>query len=470
MTHPVERGQAMLDQLSTALGETAPLFALEAEQSVLGALLRDNHAIDMLGALTPDHFYRADHRTVFAEVLRQIRTHQRCDVVTVGLALPDLPEGMAYLNAITQSTPSAANIGHYADLVRDRALRREVLATLDEYAFALRLPGQRSAQEVLDGLQSRLAALGDGQVSKEPVRVADALLAYLGRYQERTEGGGRGLSTGFTDLDELLTGGPRDGALVIVAGRPSMGKSALAMNIADNVAQAGYPTLVLSQEMTNDDLLDREIAQVGDIALGKVIKAEMDQLEWHRFTGVAEKLHPVPLFLDDSEALTLMQVRSKARKQKRLYGLKLLVIDYLQLMSGDGDPKKNRNGQIEEISRGLKSLAKELGIVIIALSQLNRNGANKQRPQLSDLRDCGAIEQDADIVIFVHRDEVDNPQTHLKGFADVFVAKNRQGKVDDVLLEYQGPFTRFITTRRPRPVDPEAGGKRQPRGLGRYLK
>lgn len=467
MNTNVERGQALLDQMAERLEEVVPLFAVEAEQSVLGALLRDNHAVDLMGALEPAHFYRADHRQVFAEVLRQIKLNQRCDVVTVGLALPDLAEGMAYLNAIAQSTPSAANIAYYADIVCDRAIRRSALAVLDDYAQLLRYPGMRHARDVLDGLQSKLGTLSEGQATKEPVRVAEAMVGYLERYNQRVDGGSRGTPTGFADIDDLLSGGPRDGALVVVAGRPSMGKTALALNIADNVAQAGYPTLVLSQEMMNDDLLDREIAQVGDIHLGKVVKAQMDQLEWHRFTGVVEKLNGVPLWLDDSEALTLLQVRAKARQHKRKHGLKLLVIDYLQLMSGDGDPKKNRNTQIEEISRGLKSLAKELGIVIMALSQLSRNGANKSRPQLSDLRDSGAIEQDADIVIFVHRDEVDNPQTHLKGFADVFVAKNRQGPVDDVLLEYQGQFTRFITTRRQRPNDPDT--RQQRRGAARNL-
>ncbi|WP_161630625.1 replicative DNA helicase [Pseudoduganella violaceinigra] len=444
-----------------------PLFAEEAEQSVIGALLRHNGAIDDLGDLAPDHFYRADHRMVYVEVLRQIKAKQRADVVTVGLALPDLPDGMAYLNSIAQSVPSAANVRYYASIVRDRAVRRTALAMLNEYAQILRRPGPRPVLEELDALQSKLGTLSQGVVIKEPVRLAEAMVPYLERFEGRTDGVVRGTPTGFEDLDALLTGGPRDGALVIVAGRPSMGKTALAMNIATNVAGAGYPTCVLSQEMMNDDLLDREFAQVGSIDLKNIIRASMSSLEWDRFGQANITMADMPLWLDDSEGLTLLQVCRKARQHKRKHGLKLLVIDYLQLMSGDGDPRKNRNTQIEEITRGLKSLAKELGIVILLLSQLNRNGANKSRPQLADLRDSGAIEQDADIVIFVHREEVDNPQTHLKGFADVFVAKNRQGKVDDVLLEYQGPYTRFITARRPRPSDPHVNSQR--RGLARDL-
>lgn len=464
MSHSLERGLAQLDALYAAQQEQ-PLMALEAEQSVLGALMRDNNAVDNLGILPVAAFYRADHRAIYAEVMRQIKDQQRCDVVTVGLALPTLPEGMAYLNAITQSVPSAANVGRYADLVRDRALRRDVLTLLDEATTLMRVPGQLPAAHLLETLQGKLATLGDTQVTKEPVRVGELMVGYLERFDQRVDGGVRGMSTGFTDLDELLTGGPRDGALVIVAGRPSMGKSALAMNIATAVAQSGQTVLVLSQEMMNDDVLDREIAQIGRVNLKHVIKATMNPLEWDGFAHANAKLADMPMYLDDSEALTLMQVRSKARSIKRKHGLKLLVVDYLQLMSGDDD-RKSRNQQIEEISRGLKSLAKELGIVIIALSQLSRNGANTARPKLSDLRDSGAIEQDADIVIFVHRDEVDNPHTHLKGFADVFVAKNRQGKVDDVLLEYDGPLTQFKTTRRQRPNDPEPPRRR---GIARDL-
>lgn len=469
MSGAIERGNAMLDQMAAKLfPEAVPLYALEAEQSVLGALMRDNDAIDNLGQLDAMAFYRADHRGIFTEVLRQIKAGQRCDVVTVGLALPDLPEGMAYLNAITQSVPSAANIGYYADLVRDRAVRRNAVAMLDDALGQLHHIGPVSAVNLLDTLQGKLAHLTDQQATKEPVRASEAMVKYLERFDQRVDGVVRGMSTGFTDLDELMTGGPRDGALVIVAGRPSMGKTALAMNIATFVAdQQRESVLILSQEMMNDDLLDREIAQIGRIDLKSVITGNMNPLEWDRFAHANAKLADMPLYLDDSEALTLLQVRSKARQHKRKHGLKLLVIDYLQLMSGDGDPKKNRNTQIEEISRGLKSLAKELGIIVMALSQLSRNGANTARPKLSDLRDSGAIEQDADIVIFTHRDEVDNPQTHLKGFADVFVAKNRQGKVDDVLLEYEGPYTRFITTRRQRPSDPHSKSNR--RGPASYL-
>lgn len=435
------------------------LSAVEAEQSVIGALLRDNDAIDNMGALMPQQFYRDDHRVIFGEVLRQIKGQQRCDVVTVGLALAGMPDIMGYLNAIAQSVPSAVNIDRYAELVRDRALRRALLSTFGDMAELVNTSSPRPAIELLDQAQGMLAALAESRVKGEPLKASEAMLTYIGKFDQRMDGIGAGMPLGFDDLDELLTGGPRNGALVIVAGRPSMGKTALAMNIATRVADTD-PVLILSQEMQNDDLLDREIAQIGRIPLGNVIKGTLSDEEWVRFGHANAKLATLQLYLDDTPALTLMQVRSKARIIKRKHGLKLLVIDYLQLMSGDGDPKKNRNTQVEEISRGLKALAKELGIVIIALSQLNRNGANKSRPQLSDLRDSGAIEQDADIVIFVHREEVDNPQTHMKGFADVFVAKNRQGRVDDALLEYQGSYTLFVNTKRQRPSEAAPTKKR----------
>jgi replicative DNA helicase len=267
-----------------------------------------------------------------------------------------------------------------------------------------------------------------------------------------------GIATGFDALDRVLGGGPSRGNLVIVAGRPSMGKTALAVNIACNVART-HQAMVLSMEMQNGELLDRVLATIGSIPLARLRDGQLSADQWARFVEASARVNELGLHLDDQQALSLLEVRAKARQVKRRRGLDLLVVDYLQLMSGDGSNRDNRNAQIEAISRGLKALAKELDCPVLALSQLNRNGA-KERPQLTDLRDSGAIEQDADIVVFVHRDEVINPHSHLKGFADLLVAKNRQGAIDDVLLEYEGPYTRFINQTRHRPPDPKA----EPRG------
>lgn len=437
-------------------------IAIEAEQSVIGSLLRENTAIDRMGELRAAQFYRQDHREIFSEILRQISAGLPCDVVSVGAALPHIDDCMSYLNSMAQNTPSAANIARYADLVRDRALRRGLLAVtadMNEMAFN---PGARTAGEVLDAAQSALAALAEMRALREPIRASDAMTAHIDVIGDRAERKCAGIATGFDQLDALLSGGPNRGALVILGARPSMGKTALALNIATNVARH-YSVLFLSQEMTNGELLDRVLASLGRIPLSAVITGEMNPQEWESFTAANVRLAELNLYLDDQPALTLMDVRSKARLTKRKHGLDLVVVDYLQLMSGDGT---NRNQQIEEISRGLKALAKDLGVVVLALSQLSRQAANKSRPQLADLRDSGAIEQDADTVIFVHRDEVDNPQTHLRGYADVFVAKNRQGRIDDVLLNYEGLYTLFRDSSGQRPAAPA----HQPRkGLAEHL-
>ena len=437
--------------------------AIEAEQSVIGALLRDNGGVDRMGDLRPAHFYRHDHRTIFVEVLRQIAQGGECDVITVSTALAQsLPDCVAYLNSVAQSMPSAANIGRYADLVRDRALRRGLLAATADMSEMAFKPDGRSAGEVLDAAQSALAALAETRTLREPIQASAAMMAHIDVLGDRAERKYTGIATGFADIDRLLNGGPNRGALVILGARPSMGKTALALNIDTHAAET-HSVLFLSQEMQNGELLDRAVAALGSIPLSTVIRGDFSDGDWNNFTVANVKLNAMGLHLDDQPALTLLDVRSKARLVKRKHGLDLLVVDYLQLMSGAGD---NRNSQIEEISRGLKALAKELNIVVLALSQLSRNAANKARPQLSDLRDSGAIEQDADIVIFVHRDEVDNPQSHLRGCADIFVAKNRQGRIDDVLLAYEGMYTRFTDNNRPRPAAPTQSYKR---GLAEHL-
>lgn len=441
--------------------EYATPAAIEAEQSVIGSLLRDSGAVDRIGDLAPAHFLRQDHREIFAEILRQIASGQSCDVISVGSALPKIVDCMRYLNDMAQSCPSAATIGRHADVVRDRALRRGLLAASLDITEMAYNPGARGAGEILDAAQSALAALGESRTVREPERASDAMIAHCKVLDGRVEREYTGIPTGFRDLDEILTGGPNRGALVILGARPSMGKTALALNIALSAART-RGVLVLSMEMTKGELLDRSLAVLGRIPLGAVIRGDMNAEDWSNFTVANLELTGMNLHLDDQPALTLLDVRSKARLVKRKHGLDLLVVDYLQLMSGPGD---NRNSQIEEISRGLKAVAKELDIVVIALSQLSRAAANRARPQLSDLRDSGAIEQDADIVIFVHREEVDNPQTHMRDLADVFVAKNRQGRIDDVLLTYQGQYTRFGDATGPRPV----AAQTMKRGLAAHL-
>jgi replicative DNA helicase len=429
----------------------------EAEQSVLGALLIDNDAIDRIGDLRAEHFYRHEHRAIFTEIRAQIAQGHPCDVISVFDALRDkVQDCLPYLNSLAQNTPSAASAGRYAGIVRDRALRRGLIAETSKMADMAFNPRGKTAVEVLDAAQAAISMLAETRTAKEPTRASDALAAHVDVLDSRMSRKVSGISTGFEGVDKLLTGGPNRGALVILGARPSMGKTALALNIATNVAR-DYGVLFLSQEMMTGELLDRALASLGGISLGSIIRGDMDDADWTNFTAATAKIKEMNLHFDDQPALTLLDVRSKARLIKRRHGLDMLVVDYLQLMSGEGD---SRNQQIEEISRGLKALAKELNIVVVALSQLSRNAANKSRPQLSDLRDSGAIEQDADIVIFLHREEVDNPGSPLKGFADLFIAKNRQGRLDDVLLEYEGLYTRFRDTNRPRPSMQKEAGRR----------
>jgi len=432
--------------------------SIESEQSVIGALLLDNDAVDRMGDLRIDHFYRGEHRAIFAEIKRQISSGKACDVISVGVALGDsVPDCIPYLNSLAQNTPSAANIARYAEIVRDRALRRGLIAETSRLAELAFNPGAKTASEVLDVAQSAISALSESRSVREPIRAGQAMIAHVDVLENRVERKVRGIATGFRDIDKLLIGGPNRGALVILGARPSMGKTALSLNIALNAAYE-YGVLYLSQEMQNGELLDRAIASLGRVSLSSIISGEMKREDWDAFTAATAKINSMNLHLDDQPALTLLDVRSKARLIKRKHGLDLLVVDYLQLMSGEGD---SRNQQIEEISRGLKALAKELNIVVLSLSQLSRNAAGMSRPKLSDLRDSGAIEQDADIVMFVHRDEVDNPGTHLKGIADVFVAKNRQGMISDVTLAYEGMYTTFTDFRgqRPEPVKPSSNPK-----------
>lgn len=441
-------------------------FNREAEQSVLGALLLQNDAIDRIGDIKADHFYVGEHRTIFAEIKRQIVAGTACDVITASIALGErIPDCIAYLNSLAQNTPSAANIGRYAGLVRDAALRRGLIAETSRIADLALRPNGKTSAEVLDIAQSAIAALAETRATRDPIRASDAMLAHVDVLEGRMERKIYGISTGFSQLDEILTGGMNRGALIILGARPSMGKTALSLNIAAHCAK-DYGVLFLSQEMTNGELLDRMNAQLGKISLSAIIRGDMTDDDWNKFTFANAKLTEMNLHIDDQPALTILDVRSKAQMVKRKHGLDVLIVDYLQLMSGDGD---SRNSQIEEISRGLKALAKELSIVVIALSQLSRAAANKQRPQLSDLRDSGAIEQDADIVMFIHRDEVDNPQSHMRGMADLFVAKNRQGRIDDVMLNYEGMYTQFSDYSGQRPEAPAARAPAYRKGLSNAL-
>ncbi len=419
---------------------------VSAEQSVLGALMQDNDAIDRIGDLQAAHFYRGDHCLIFNEILKLARSGKPFDIITLWEVLnaqqkAESVGGLPYLNAMVQSTPGSANIAHYAAIVRDKAVKRGMI----KLGMQMQEQAKRSPLEaylLVDDASSKLDGLMQARLTQEAVRASDDLVRHIAVIEGRLDGGVRAIPTGFEELDTRLSGGIRGGDLIVVAARPKMGKTAFALNIALHVAQEHW-VQVLSLEMPKSQLQDRHLANLGQIPLGNLLQPQkMTEQNWSGVTVAAMKLDALSLFLDDQGGLRLQDVRLKAKLQKRKHGLDLLIIDYLQLMEADGD---NRNAQIESITRGLKALAKELDCGILLLSQLNRELEKRpnKRPQPSDLRDSGAIEQDADAVIFLYRDEVYNPESRDQGICEVEVALCRQGEPGRMYLRYVGEQTRF---------------------------
>jgi replicative DNA helicase len=416
--------------------------SVEAEQSVLGSLLIDNNALDRIGDLRTEHFFVGDHAAIFGEIVGQLGTGKQVDLISVMVALNGkVPDAGSYLNRLVQSTPSSANVARYASIVRDKAIKRGLIAfgkDVSEEAYTT----PQEAAGLLDSATSRLEKLAEARVKQDPVKVGDDMLAHVEEIEKRLEGGSRAIPTGFTDIDRKMNGGIRRGELIVLAGRPAMGKTALAMNIAAHQAR-DYSVLFLSMEMPRSQLHDRNIAALAKIPLPHILlPADLTDAEWERLPFATDKLRDLNLFIDDQGGLRLLDVRMKAKHVKRRHGLDMLFIDYLQLMEGEGD---NRNAQIEQITRGLKSLAKELEIGIVLLSQLNRKVEERpnKRPLPSDLRDSGAIEQDADALMFPYRDEVYHPDTPDKGICEVGLPKVRQGAPGTVALTYLGEYTKF---------------------------
>jgi len=425
------------------------LFSVDAEQTLVGALLIDGDAIDRIGDLPESAFYLDDCRRIFGAIRQVASSGSAVDVVTVGEALQargdaDSVGGFAALVELANACPSTAAVTHHAAIIRDRSLQRRIAAAAAEVHEVAQRP-DRTTPEKLDFAQAAFAALSDVAPDKpEPASVEAVIARHLAMLERRSEGQDRGLSTGFPYLDKRLSGGLREGQLILIAARPAMGKTALALQIAAHAAAAGTTTLFCSQEMSESDLADRLLALQGRLPVERIISGSLHGDDWDRVGHAMREMQQMPLYLDEQPALTLLDVRNKARQVKRKAGgLGLVVVDYLQLMSGDG---ANRNAEIEEISRGLKRLAKEMRMPVIALSQLNRAVEQRpnKRPMLSDLRDSGAIEQDADVVMSVYRDEMYNPDSPHAGCAEIGMLKVRQGRAGGfVPLTYRGEQVRF---------------------------
>lgn len=423
------------------------LHAPDAEQSILGALLIDPDSADRLGALRPEHFWSEHHRAIFRCVVAMISEGKPVDAVTVAEALDaqglsELTGGLAYLGDMAANTPGSANIGHYAELVVGKALERQLLAASDEIRGVV--SGIGSSRDKLLQAQSAVMRITEAAAPKEPRHVRDVLLSAVETMMRRNAGDVSGLKTGLEQLDAMLSGGMRPGNLIIVAGRPGMGKTSLAMQFAIEAAKNQVPALFLSMEMTEQELADRLIANVGRVSLDAVLAGgATDDETGDKVQTALARLQEMPLMIDDQGGLGLFDVASKARSiRRRRPSLGLIVVDYLQLMIADGD---NRNQQIESITRGLKGLAKELRVPVVALSQLSRKCDDRpnKRPMMSDLRDSGAIEQDADVIMFAYRDEVYNHDSPDKGTGEIIIGKNRQGRTGMVRAAYIGEQTRF---------------------------
>lgn len=432
-----------------------PPHSSEAEQSILGGLMLDNQAwLKISSKLCETDFYRIEHRILFRAVSELARRNQPFDVVTLLDNLKnnnvlDDAGGEAYLFELANNTPSIANVAAYADIVREKSVQRQLIGIAGEIADAAYNPGGRAVPELLDLAETRVFAIaeqtgtdgGPENIKSILVRAMDKIDTLYHKGEALT-----GISTGLKDLDEK-TSGLQPSDLIIVAGRPSMGKTTLAMNMAESAAiENKQPVLVFSMEMPGDSLAMRMMSSLGRIDQHRIRTGKLMDDDWPRVTSAVHMLSEASLFIDDTPALSPSEMRSRARRVAKEHGqLGLIVVDYLQLMKIPGFRAENRTAEISEISRSLKSLAKELKVPVIALSQLNRGLEQRadKRPVMSDLRESGAIEQDADLICFIYRDEVYNEESHDKGVAEIIIAKHRNGPIGKVRVAFLGHFTRF---------------------------
>jgi replicative DNA helicase len=435
-----------------------PPHSVEAESSVLGGLLLDNGAWDRVGDLLTDgDFYRYEHRLIYAAVGGLINANKPADVITVyeqlqGLGKGDEIGGLAYLNSLAQYVPSAGNIRRYAEIVRERSILRKLVSASDEIATNAFNPQGKTVDKILDEAEQKIFNIGEeGSRMKQGFQGMESLVVeLLDRVQEMADNPNdvTGVPTGFYDFDRM-TSGMQAGDLIVLAARPSMGKTSLAINIAEHVAlNEGLPVAVFSMEMGASQLAVRIVGSIGRIDQMHLRTGKLTDSEWPRLTEAIEKLRNVSLHIDETPGLTVSELRANARRLARQCGgeLGLIVVDYLQLMSVSSSMSdENRATAVGEISRGLKMLAKELRCPVIALSQLSRGVESRadKRPMMSDLRESGAIEQDADVIMFIYRDDYYNKDSKEPGVAEVIISKQRNGPTGTVKLAFMKELTRF---------------------------
>ena len=458
MAQPQARRSEPADPQLLAL--KVPPHSVEAEQSLLGGLLLDNQAFDRIAdQVTADDFYRDDHRRIFRHLSKLIEHGKPADVVTIAESIEasedkDRTGGPAYLGSLAQNTPSALNIRRYAELVRERSIQRRLITVATEIAESALTPSGKEVGQLLDEAETRILEVGErGQRGTQGFESIQPVLARVFEridhlYHLENKSDVTGLPTGFADLDEK-TAGLQQGDLVIVAGRPSMGKTAFALNMAEHVAvNNGVPVAIFSMEMGATQLAMRLLGSIARVDQHKMRTGRLNDEEWSRLSTAMGKLHDAPIFIDETAALNSLELRTRARRIHRQCGkLGLVMVDYLQLMSAPSSSQgENRATEISEISRSLKALAKELSAPVVALSQLNRalETRNDKRPMMSDLRESGAIEQDADVILFIYRDEVYYPEKpESKGTAELIIGKQRNGPIGKIDLTFLGEHTRF---------------------------
>lgn len=431
-----------------------PPHSVEAEQSVLGGLMLSGNAwFDVADKVAAEDFYRVSHQIIFEAMFSLSEQNQKLDAVTLAehLEMKGLLEkagGYPYLGELTEITPGAANVVAYANIVKERATLRALIAAANgivERAFA---PDGLDSSGLLNLAEQEIFQISEGRLQDSgPQKVAPLLKSAVARVQELTGAGDSitGVPTGFDDLDKK-TAGLQPSDLIIVAGRPSMGKTSFAMNLVEHAVMGDHgPVLVFSMEMAADQLIMRMLSSLGRIDQTRLRTGDLKEDDWARFTSGVSQLKDKPLLIDDTPALSPNDLRTRARRVAREHGaLSMIMVDYLQLMRGS-TKADNRTNEISEISRSLKAIAKEMRCPVVALSQLNRALENRtdRRPVMADLRESGAIEQDADVIMFIYRDEVYNEESPDKGTAEIIIGKQRNGPTGTVRLSFIGNLTKF---------------------------
>lgn len=417
-----------------------PPHHVESEQAVLGCLLRDNAAIDRIDLAETD-FYRHDHRLIWIAITGLIDQHKPADVITVAESLGDELDrvgGLAYIVDLSGNSPATENVKHYAKTVKDRAMLRrlaEASVRIGDLAYA-----GGDAYEAVAEAQQAVMELDTTEAASESVSLKEALRGMVERVDAAYHGNAPVMPTGFTDLDAKIVG-LEPGDVIVVAGRPSMGKTAFAMQIAEQVSET-EPVQVFSLEMGAQQLAMRQAAGIGKIDLMKLRTGQLNDDEWQRLTYALGKLSSRPMYIDDRSSMSVAQIRARARQTKRKHGLSLVVVDYIGLVDAPGE---NRATAVAAVSRGIKAMARELGVPVILLCQLNRQvtGRTNHRPVLSDLRESGAIEQDADLILLLHRDDYYDPDSQWKGVAECIIGKQRNGPTGIVPLSFSAESARF---------------------------